>query len=74
MSAEKDRKDIIVKALHVLVMDFRVNPAPNLETCLSKLTQIYGNLLCNPDTDKFRQVLGCTIAFCISQVPEKTVL
>ena len=61
MSVEKDRKDSIVKALHVRVMDFRVNPAANLETCLSKLTQMYFNLLCNPDTDKFRQVLGCAI-------------
>ena len=56
MPLEKDQKDNIVKSLHVRVMDFKTNNAANLEICLSKLSQLFDNLLHHPETEKFRQV------------------
>ncbi len=52
----RERESSIVKLLHSNMMDFRVHSAAKLEMCVSKLTQMFDNILTHPDDNKYRKV------------------
>ena len=52
----RERESSIVKLLHGNMMDFRVHSAAKLEMCVSKLVQMFDNILVHPDENKYRKV------------------
>ncbi|DBA84096.1 TPA: hypothetical protein ACH3X1_006574 [Trebouxia sp. C0004] len=52
----KDRSDKIGKILHSQIMDFRLNSPDKLAICVSRLLQMFDNILQHPDSAKFRKV------------------
>ena len=52
----KERSDKIGKILHSQVMDFRLNSPDKLAICVSRLLQMFDNILQHPDSANFRKV------------------
>ncbi len=52
----KERSDKIGKILHSQIMDFRLNSPDKLAICVSRLLQMFDNILQHPDSAKFRKV------------------
>ncbi len=52
----KERSDKIGKILHSQIMDFRLNSPDKLAICVSRLLQMFNNILQYPDSAKFRKV------------------
>ncbi|DBB02375.1 TPA: hypothetical protein ACH3X3_011377 [Trebouxia sp. C0006] len=52
----KERSDKIGKILHSQIMDFRLNSPDKLAICVSRLLQMFNNILQHPDSAKFRKV------------------
>lgn len=52
----KERSDKIGKILHSRIMDFQLNSPDKLAMCVSRLLQMFDNILRHPDSAKFRKV------------------
>ena len=52
----KERRDKIGKMLHGQIMDFQVNSPDKLANCVSKMLQMFDNVLQHPDDVKYRKV------------------
>lgn len=58
----KERRDKIGKMLHGQIMDFQVNSPDKLASCVSKMLQMFDNVLQHPDDLKYRKVTSTPAA------------